>query len=146
MTSEFRYTNSEEVRVWKDHIPLKYKYSIGVAAQKFSSALKEGKLLGFKCSSCSKVYALPLLFCPECFKEIREYVEIKPEGEIYSFTERGEEVVIAVKFPDTYGVLIHKMKKPLAGRPRIGQKVRAVFKKKEERSGEITDILWFELF
>jgi uncharacterized OB-fold protein len=140
-----RFEKFEEIRSWNDHIPLRYKYSLGLAGEKFSKSLIKGKLLGSKCHKCNKTYLPPSIYCAECFQQITEFVEVGPGGEIYSLTESDDELIVVVKFRGVEGSLIHRLKRPAAGKVRIGQGVVAVFKPENQRVGDITDIEYFEL-
>jgi uncharacterized OB-fold protein len=140
-----RFEMVEEAKSWRDHLPLRYKYSLGLAGEKFSKGLLEGKLLCSVCSNCNNKCLPPSIYCHECFREVSDYAEIEPTGEIYSVTEKGDELIVVIKFRGVQGSLIHWLKTPTAGKVRIGQKVTAVFKPLNQRVGDITDIDHFEL-
>jgi len=141
-----RLANNKEMREWSDHIPLSWKYSAGVAGDRFLQLLKQGKIQASTCKKCSRMFLPPKIYCKECFVETREWREIPGDsGYLYTYTEvvkdRGMEVIALVKFDGVDGGLIGRLQ---VERPRIGMKVKAVFKPKDQRKGELADIEYFE--
>lgn len=146
-----KVTNNAEVRTWRDHIPLDWKYTAGVAGERFLQLLKQGMIQGSVCRSCGKTFLPPKIFCKDCFVQLTEWREVQADaGYIYSFTEVGAkeakfatQLIVLVKFEGVEGGLIGRFKQ---GReePRIGMKVKPVFKKKDQRKGELSDIEYFE--
>lgn len=134
-----------QARSWVDHLPLNYKYSAGVAGQRFAEGLKQGKILGSRCPKCGETFLPPSIYCPNCYVYTSEYVEVGPEGEVYSFAEREGRVVALIKFRGVSGGLIHYVRKPDAGKLRVGQRVIPVFKPAEQRRGDLFDIEFFEI-
>ncbi len=144
-----KITNTKELREWNDHIPFLWKYTAGVAGERFLSLLKNGSIQASVCRSCNKMFLPPKIFCKDCFIQLTEWKELPNDGgSIYSFTRvknkaGKDEIVVIVKFERVEGGLLGKFK---AGReePRIGMKVKVVFKPKEERNGSLSDIEYFE--
>lgn len=144
-----KVSNNAELRTWRDHIPLEWKYTAGVAGERFLQLLKQGLIQASVCRSCGKSYLPPKIFCKDCFVQLTEWKEVPVDtASIYSFTkvrsQNGEpQVIVLVKFEGIDGGLLGKFK---AGReePRIGTRVKPVFKKKDLRKGELSDIEYFE--
>jgi uncharacterized protein len=145
-----KISNNAELRTWRDHIPLEWKYTAGVAGERFLQLLKQGTIQASVCRSCGKSYLPPKIFCKDCFVQLTEWKEVSADSaSIYSFTKVREngnpesQVIVLVKFEGIDGGLLGKFK---AGReePRIGMKVKPVFKKKDLRKGELSDIEYFE--
>ena len=142
-----KITNNRELRTVSDHIPLEWWYTAGVAGERFLQLLKQGKIQAAVCRSCSKTYLPPKIFCKDCFIQLIEWKEVPEDsGYIYSYTKvsnPGNGLIVLVKFDGIDGGLLGKFK---AGReePRIGMKVKPVFKRKDQRKGEIYDIEYFE--
>ena len=147
-----KISNNAEVRTWKDHIPLDWKYTSGEAGERFLQLLKHGKIQASICRSCGKTYLPPKIFCKDCFVQLTEWREVPSDSAfIYSFTKvrpkdgtsSTGQLIVLVKFEGIEGGLLGKFK---TGReePRIGMKVRPVFKKKDQRKGELSDIEYFE--
>jgi uncharacterized protein len=147
-----KISDNAEVRTWKDHIPLDWKYTAGEAGERFLQLLKQGKIQASICRACGKTYLPPKIFCKDCFVQLTEWREVPEDaGYIYSFTKvrpkdmasSTGQLIVLVKFEGIEGGLLGKFK---TGReePRIGMKVRPVFKKKDQRKGELSDIEYFE--
>ena len=140
--------NVEELRRWSDHIPFEWRYTAGVAGERFLQLLKQGSIQASLCRSCNKLFLPPKIFCKDCFVQLNEWRDVPADsGTVYSFTafngKFGTETIVLVKFNGVEGGLLGKFKQ---GReePRIGMKVKVVLKKKEERKGSLSDIEYFE--
>jgi uncharacterized OB-fold protein len=145
-----KITNETKIGILQDHIPLQYKYSAGVAGDRFLQLLKQGKLQASRCAKCNKLYLPPKIFCKECFSQLNEWKDIAEDsGYVYSFTsvsneEAGRQELIAlVKFDGVEGGILGRLKSSRE-EPRIGIRVRPVFKQKSERIGDLSDIQYFE--
>ena len=149
-----------KVLVVEDRVEAKYKWSAGVAMSRFLNELKEGKIIGRKCSKCGTVYVPPRMFCSHCFAPTDEWVYVKDTGVVntavvsYIGADRGrlgEPLVIAVIELDgaSPGIgILHKLHgvspEDVKSMKIFGKRVKAVWKPKEEREGAITDIMYFE--
>lgn len=142
MAFKERIDSITELKSWTDEIPLRYKYTAGVAGQKFMQGLKQGKLVGSKCNLCGSVYLPPKTYCINCYVKIEEYVELSQQGKVaaVAFQPCKDKGYCFVVYDRVKGGLIHK----LSARVAIGSIVRPVFKPEAEREGKITDILYFE--
>lgn len=146
-----KITNNVEIRTWRDHIPLEYKYTAGVAGERFLQLLKQGIIQASICKSCGKSFLPPKIFCKDCFVQMNDWKEVSVESaSIYSFTrippERSNsepQLIVLVKFEGVEGGLLGRFK-PGREDARIGMRVKPVFKKKESRKGELSDIDYFE--
>ena len=67
-------------------ISFKYRYTAGATTARFLEKLKEGKIVGQRCPSCSNVYVPPRGCCAKCGVVTEEEVELPPTGVIESFT------------------------------------------------------------
>ncbi len=143
---------------WKTDLP--YRYSIGKLAVKFFEELKENKkIMGSKCSKCAKVHSPPRAVCAECFIEmtVKDMVELSPRGTLEGFTVINYPFTDPTTgglrpFPYGYGLfklngadthMMFFLKETDYTKLKIGQQVEAVFK--EEREGNIGDILYFKV-
>jgi len=52
----------------------------------FYKLLGEGKLMGSRCRSCGRLLVPPRPVCPSCYGTDMEWVELKGEGTVESFT------------------------------------------------------------
>ncbi len=143
-----------ELGFFEGEIPVNYQYTLGIAGDRFFSTLKEkGDFIASKCPDCGRLFVPPSLFCEECFVEIKEYVSVGLEGELYSFTEshydfQGKkldkpQLMGLVKFKGCAGGIINKLNVMYA-EARIGMRVKAVLKPAGKRTGSVDDIVGFE--
>lgn len=157
-----------DCEIFLQHYGIDYLHSYAEDSP-FFRGLKEGKLLGSKCSACTRVFATPRAFCMEC-GEKTDWFELPLEGRIHTFTVcnfGGENfltecpyILILVEFTgaDTLflsrfiygGDHIAKIEErrllemgiPEANRQFIGRKVKARFRKIEDREPRITDVFF----
>ncbi|MCR4404310.1 MAG: Zn-ribbon domain-containing OB-fold protein [Candidatus Acetothermia bacterium] len=131
-----------------------YHYTVGLAGERFFTALREeGKLLGARCESCGVTYIPPRIYCEECFAELDEYVDLGLEGEVRSFTiariDRDgrpldpPEIRALISFGEDTTDLLHLLGEVEPEEVYIGMEVEAVLKPKREREGKVTDIRYF---
>ena len=155
------YKSGEEgktVLVIEHKARAKYMMSAGQAFSRFLLELKEGRIIGRKCNSCGRILIPPRMYCEQCFKPTTEWVYVKPIGRVktavvsYIAATRARlekpEVVGIIEFEDAPGSgIFHRLNvdpELVINRKIFGMRVRAVFKPKEERTGSINDILYFE--
>jgi uncharacterized OB-fold protein len=67
-------------------IKLDYRYTPGTASSQFLRAIKEGRVEGRRCPSCTKVYFPPRGGCSMCGVEFADAVDIKDTGTIATYT------------------------------------------------------------
>jgi uncharacterized protein len=149
-----KITSESQVRTWSDHIPLQWKYTAGVAGDRFLRLLMQGKIQASYCKSCDKLYLPPKIYCRDCFAQLNEWKEVPEDsGSVYSFTvvpqktgaeSKEREIIVLVKFEGVEGGILGRLKTAKDERPRIGTKVRPVFKSKNSRTGDLSDIEYFE--
>jgi uncharacterized OB-fold protein len=77
---------AKEYRTIRNDVALPYRWALGRTWARFFDGLKEEKILGTKCAECGKVFVPARTFCPECFKDMAEWVEVKPEGKVVTWT------------------------------------------------------------
>lgn len=143
-----------EYRHWLGNMEADYVYTSGVAGEEFFKALRDdGRLLASRCPGCRALDLPPKLYCEECFAESSGYEEVGPVGSVAAFTVlrvgldgtplAAPEVRALVRFEGVRGGLVHRV---AAGpeQVRAGMRVRAVLKPRQERRGDILDILHFE--
>jgi uncharacterized OB-fold protein len=147
-----RIARPDEVRRWEGDLPVRHRYTPGVAGDVFFTALRDrGVLLGSRCEACSYTYVPARLFCERCLAELAADVEVGPGGTLVSFTiafvglegEPLEEPVTIglVRLDGADAVLVHRVidagDEPLE----IGERVEAVLA--AERTGSILDVEGF---
>jgi len=129
-----------------------YLYTVGPLAEQFLLSIKnEGKIKAAYCKNCGRLFLPVRSFCTFCGKEVNELREIDQEGVVESFSkvkldsfgkELKEPFYLAyIKFRNVEGGLLHKLGE--VKEPKIGMKVKPVFKESKERIGSLEDILYF---
>jgi uncharacterized protein len=150
-----RIARPEQIRRWEGDLPVRHRYTPGVAGDAFFTALLErGVLLGSRCETCAYTYVPARLFCERCFSELSADTEVGPGGELVSFTIvfRGIEgeslerpqTLGAVRLDGADAVLIHRVEpdeEPLE----IGERVEVVVEPQPRRTGSILDIAGFRV-
>ncbi len=132
-----------------------YIYTAGIAGERFYVTLRDKeKLVATHCDKCNHTFMPPRMYCDRCFAELSNWIELPPTGTIASYTIAHEDnngerlpepVVLAfIEIEKTDGALIHKVGEVKPGALKIGMRVQAVFKKKSERTGALTDIQYFK--
>jgi uncharacterized OB-fold protein len=149
-----KITRPAEVRRWPGDIPVRHRYTPGVAGEVFFTALRDrGVLLGSRCEECEYTYVPARLFCERCFAELAADVEVGPGGTLVSFTigfvgVEGEPLDVPVtlglvQLDGADAVLLHHVLE-VGDRPlEIGERVEVVSRPGGERTGSILDIEGF---
>ena len=130
-------------------VNLSFNYAAGEAASRFLIALRdEKKILGTRCPSCRRVLVPARSFCPRCFVDTGEWVEVGPAGTVSAFAPvfhslSAESRIVSlalIRLDGADTALVHFIGE--ADAPQIGLRVVAVFA--ESRSGHILDIAYFK--
>ena len=138
----------------RDEISIRYAWTAGMAGTRFFTELRDnGRIMGTKCAKCGRVMVPPRIFCERCFTDDVEWVEVGKTGVIQTFAEsylatmgkRLKEpwMLGIIKLDNSDGGLIHYLGEAKPEDLKIGMKVEAVLKPKEEREGSILDIKYF---
>lgn len=148
-----KLTDPQDVVLWEGRVPIRHRYTPGVAGEAFFTALKDrGVLLASRCEGCGITYCPARLFCERCFAgPLEAGVEVGPRGTVESFTvgytgvegERLDDpVVVGLIRPDGADtVLMHFLID--TDHFGIGEPVEAVFEPKSKRTGSILDLRGF---
>lgn len=121
----------------------------------FIKGLKDKKIIGVKCKSCSRVYVPPIPFCGKCFEELdltADLVELKDEGKIVYYSIgyadiRGNpyeepNIAVAIQFSGSDSFWMTRLQaKP--EEVEVGVPVRIVWK--EQRTAALSDIERWEI-
>lgn len=148
-----KITNPFNVRHWMGHMEAEYRYTLGIAGERFFKEIKENaRIMGAKCPVCGVVFVPPRLYCEKCFAKLEKWVDVGKRGEVYTYTiaaidvdgNRLEkpQIYALIKFEGTQGGLIHRIGE--TDKVYIGMKVEAVFKPSSERKASINDIAYFK--
>jgi len=87
--------------LWYDQRELRIKYTISVERiRRFFEGLAEGKVYATRCKHCGTVYFPPQADCPRCRRSDMEWVEIKGEGELLTYTVIYTKPASFAHYPD----------------------------------------------
>ena len=143
-----------------DKPTLKYAWDNGVAIGRNLDELKKGKIIEKRCNVCKRVLVPPRLFCEICWKPTDEWAYVKDTGIILtcvvshvnwdaSRVKKGQcfhtPAVIELDGAGKDQGILHLIDEIEPYDLTIGMKVKAVWKKPEERIGAITDIKYFKV-
>jgi uncharacterized OB-fold protein len=133
-----------------------FAWDTGIAIGRYLAALKQGYLLGARCATCRKVVIPPRLVCEWCFRPMQAFVPLQDTGRVNTFSlcyvtwdvQRVHEpeipAVIEIDGASPLHGIMHKLGEVDPRQVRVGMHVKAVWKSNQERSGAITDILYFK--
>lgn len=144
----------DPVKVLNTPVVLDYVYSPGLAQDRFLRAIKQGRLLGQGCEECGRVYIPSRGSCPRCAKPTTREVEVKDTGTVVTYSVvRVPSENIEVQLPYcaanilldgadiTTTALIQEC--PMED-IRIGMRVQAVWRPKEEWDYTLSNIKYFK--
>ncbi len=63
-----------------------YNYHVGRSMETYLEGLAQKKILGVRCPTCKRVLIPPRSACGTCAARPGEWVEVKPEGTLVTFT------------------------------------------------------------
>ena len=133
----------------------RYSWAAGVAVSRFLNELKDGRIIGRRCSKCARTLVPPRMYCEQCFRPTDEWAYVKDTGMINTYSishvaadasRLKEPLLVAVVELDgaSPGMgILHTLGEVEPSRVRVGMKVQAVWKPVAEREGAITDIRYF---
>lgn len=148
----------ERLDIVEGVISLPYRWSTGAVAARFLEGLREKKILATRCPECRRVLVPARPFCPRCFVDTGEWLELADRGKlrtytVVSYSYEGQLLppphiigIIELKGADVGlvhfvgGVDLSDLDKVAEQLP-ADVAVRAVWR--EDRAGRITDIEHF---
>jgi uncharacterized OB-fold protein len=148
-----KLVDPKQVILWEDRIPIRHRYTPGVAGEAFFAGLKErGEFLAARCEACSITYCPPRLFCERCFDgPLDADRTVGPEGTLEALTVgsvgvEGEPLPEAVtvglvRLDGADTVLVHFLLE--AEGLSTGTRVEAVLQPASKRVGSILDVRGF---
>jgi hypothetical protein len=134
----------------------RYAWDTGVAIGRYLEELKAGRLVGRRCDGCRRVMIPPRMFCEVCFRPTNDWVVLQDTGAVKTFSlcyvtwdmQRLDEpqipAVIDIDGASKGMGIMHKLGEVAPADVKIGMRVQAVWKPAAERTGDITDILYFK--
>jgi uncharacterized OB-fold protein len=150
-----RISDTTKLSYFTGKIPIHYKYTMGMAGEKFFRALMEkGQILGTHCAACDFTYVPAQMYCERCFARLEEYIEVPPTGEVYAATQSFQNrdgsakeqptLLAMIRLDGTDGGLVHYLGEVDPEEVFIGMPVQAVFQPKAKRKGNLFDIKYFK--
>ena len=139
-----------------DEMQADFAWDAGIGIGSYLEALKNGFILGSYCQTCRKTVVPPRTVCEWCFRPVEKFVRLQDTGTINTFSlcyvtwdvKRVQEpeipAVIEIDGASPLHGIMHKLGEVKPEDVHIGMRVKAVWKKPEERQGAITDILYFK--
>ncbi len=145
--------------ILEDEVAIPYENAYGPTWTRFFEGFREEKIYGSRCGKCNRVLVPARSYCPRCFVEIDDWVEVSQEGSIVSWVLTDYEYFGMPTKPPFIGALIkldgtdcnflhlvggvdlsdaEEVRRTIKN----GMKVRAVWK--DDRKGHILDIKYFE--
>ena len=150
----------EESKIMEGMITLPYKWAMGPVFTRFFEEFKNMKIMGTKCPKCDRVLVPARRFCPRCFEDTEEWIQVSNKGTIRTWSLITFEFSGQVKKPPYLqglidldgantalahyigGVDLSDLEK-VKDKVKIGMRVEA--KWRDERQGNIHDIEYFKL-
>ena len=147
-----KLTDPTDVILHEGNVPIRHRYTPGVAGTAFFTALRDrGQLIASTCPACGITYCPPRLFCERDFSEMEPTETVGPGGVLESFSvgyvgvegePLDEPVALGLIRPDGADtVLMHFVVD--AEELEIGARVEAVFLPKAKRTGAMGDLRGF---
>jgi uncharacterized OB-fold protein len=151
--SDSTEAGNEPIAMLRIPVELDYDYSAGVSASRFLRAIAEGKLLGQRCPVDGRVYFPSRGACPQhgvVFGD--EVVELVDKGTLVTYSiVRVPSANIPLELPyisanilidGSDSILMHVLDAKLED-VRMGMRVQAVWKPREEWTTSTTNIMYF---
>ena len=144
-----------DVITWDDQYTVEYDWDSGVAIGAYLDGLKKGKLLASYSPSSDRIVVPPRTFDELTWEEIDDVRDLPGTGRVNTFSlcyvnwdasRRDDPLLPAVIELDgaSEGMgILHMLGEVDADKIVVGMAVEAVWKAAAERTGAITDILYF---
>ncbi len=155
--------NAEELITLNMHYKVPYRWPNGESVALFLKELKDNeKIYASKCPKCGRFQCPPLVMCGRCHVRMggrEKWIEVGPGGSVISYNVVEQSfwhpvndgmlpvpVATAIIHLDGAPVTIyHQLEETNPEKLRVGLRVEAVFKPKEERRGNFRDLQFFRI-
>ena len=145
--------SSEPVKSIQTPIALEYSYTPGLASSRFLRGVATGKLVGQRCPVCRKVYIPPRGSCPTDGVPTEDEVELPDRGVVTTFCIVNVPFAgHAIEMPYVAASILldgadiafqHLVREIPAAEVRIGMRVEAVWKAREQWGPSLENIRHF---
>lgn len=149
---------AKEYRTIRNDVALPYQWALGKTWTRFFDGLREEKILGTRCRKCARIFVPARTCCPNCFVDMKEWVEVGTEGRLVSWTVVREKYHGQVKEPPYIAAIIKlagsdcgfhhfiggldlEDMKTVTQKLKPGAKVKAVWR--TEKKSDMNDIAYF---
>jgi uncharacterized OB-fold protein len=134
-------------------INLQFEFTAGKALTRFLTRIREGRIVGQRCPSCSNVYVPPRGRCAACGVPTEEEVEVADTGVIESFTIvhipipgnaiKPPFIAANILLDGTDMACLHRVSEVDNDKVHVGMRVQARWKPREEWDYTFENIAWF---
>ncbi len=76
---------SPSSRVIQGKITLPYQWAMGETTTRFFEEFRQGRIMGTRCGGCGRVMVPARRFCPRCFRDTDEWVQVSDKGTLRSW-------------------------------------------------------------
>lgn len=145
--------------ILESEVFLKYELAVGPVWYRFFEGLKEKKIWGTQCPECKRILVPARAFCPRCFVDMENWIEVPQKGivegwvlvnyEYFGQPVKPPFIMGSIRLHGTHCAFIHliggfKFNSIEEAKRFVknGIEVEAVWK--EERKGNIMDIAHFK--
>lgn len=133
----------------------RYSWATGIAIGRFLRELKSGRIVGTRCSHCSRIVVPPRVFCEWCFCRVKEFVYLSDTGTVNTFSVsyisadatrmKSPKIPAVIRIDGTTDAgFLHLIGETKPEDVKIGMRVKAVWRQPSERTGSILDIIYFK--
>ncbi len=133
-----------------------YAWDTGIGIGKYLAGLREGIIWGTECHHCQRTVIPPRVFCEICFSPNISWKKLKDTGVVNTFSichvswdaKRVKNpylpAVIEIDGATKGHGILHLLDEVDPKDIKVGLAVKAVWRRTEERTGAITDIMYFK--
>ncbi|HAR98329.1 MAG TPA: hypothetical protein DCS11_05460 [Syntrophus sp. (in: bacteria)] len=141
-------------------VDVPYRFAAGQYLTRYLVEMRDnGKIFAVKCPRCKRVQLPPRIVCAECHVKNEAWVELAQEGTLVAFTimylpltdpttgkpHEPPFVYGSVRLDGATSVLDHFVNvEPDMEKVWVGMRMRLVLRPKEQRTGDLSDILYYE--
>jgi uncharacterized OB-fold protein len=125
-------------------LSIRYTLSTGVAAGRFLTELARRRIVGARCTDCSRVLVPAEEYCPRCGGDASELLEMPQTGAVTAFTARNGQVLALIRIDGADTDLLHRVLGATIDDLVPGQRVIAVWADEPE-GGSILDLAGFRI-
>jgi len=141
-------------------VDIPYRFAAGKYLSRFLLELRDrGKFFGIRCPVCRRVQLPPRIVCAVCHTRNTEWVELGNEGSLMAFTIMYLPLTDpttgkphdppfcygSVKLDGSDSLLDYFLNiEPDISRVKVGMRMRAVLRPRDQRRGDLSDIKYFE--